>query len=156
MRTIIRAAVLAICAFSPLAMAVQSAQADKASVAAFFSRYTSLSNAFDAKVADLYSDEAVIQLSSEGTERTMQFTGAQYKKILPRAIPLAKSTGDRNKFSNVRISTQGTGATIEAHRYNEAKCYTDRQYVMRVERQPDGGYLIVEERAHTQSQSSCQ
>jgi hypothetical protein len=158
-RTALRAVSLVIGASFPLIGSAQNAVADRASVEAFFAKYVKLESSFDVKLADLYSDRAWIyvgSLSADGlTVKNMRFPGSEWKVLLPKLLPLARKTEDRDTFSNLRITTEGSKAKIEADRYSVGKCYTDRKYSMRVERQSDGSYLIMEERARGQDKSSC-
>jgi hypothetical protein len=158
-RTAIRTALLLVGACYPLLGAAQTASADRASVEAFFAKYQKLGTTFDMKLADLYSDQAAIypaSLSKDGlTVKSMRLTGVQWKALLARALPLAKQVNDRDTYSNVRVSTEGAKAKIEADRYSNLKCYTDKHYSMRVERQSDGSYLIIEERMRMHEKSSC-
>jgi len=150
------------CLIIALVLGTVSAQADptnSAAAQAFFENYVELSDAYDDKVADLYSDSAVIRAFRRyplGLERSMELTGSQWKALLVKAMPLARAQADRSTFSDVEVSVTGTRAKIKANRYAVRKCYTDTGYYMVVERQPDGAYLIVEEYSETQPQSDCQ
>jgi hypothetical protein len=143
----------------PLAPADVSAQtADSSAARAFFARYVALGEAYDDKVARLYSDRAVIRSYRRyphGLERAIELSGSQWKRLLMKVMPLAKAQADRSTFSNIEVSTTGGRTKIEADRYSVRKCYTDTGYYMLIERQPDGGYLIVEEYSETQPQSNC-
>jgi hypothetical protein len=148
-----------IIALSLVSICVHADSTDIAAAQAFFENYAALSDAYDDKVADLYSDSAVIRgfrRYPHGLERSMELTGSQWKALLVKAMPLARAQADRSTFSDVEVSVTGTKAKIKANRYAVRKCYTDTGYYMVVERQPDGKYLIVEEYSETQPQSNCQ
>jgi len=124
----------------------------------FFEKYVELSDAYDEKVADLYSDSAVIRAYRRyphGLARSMELTGSQWKALLVKAMPLAKAQADRSAYSNIEVSVTGDKAKIKANRYAVRKCYTDTGHYLVVERQPDGAYLIVEEYSETQPQANC-
>lgn len=132
--------------------------ADTADVKAFFKKFVELSDAYDVKVADLYSDEAKIRTYRRyphGLKRAMELTGAQWKELIKRVMPLAKMKGDRSTYTNIKISFNGAKAKIKADRYSVSKCYTDTGYYMILERQTDGRYMIIEEYTETQPQSDC-
>ena len=148
-----------IIALSLVSICVRADSTDNAAAQAFFENYVELSDAYDDKVADLYSDSAVIRAFRRyphGLERSMELSGSQWKSLLVRAMPIARAQADRSTYSNVEISVSGDKATIKADRYAVRKCYTDTGYYMVVERQPNGRYLIVEEYSETQPQSNCQ
>lgn len=135
----------------------RSAFADP-TAAEFFADYVLLSDQFDASVAELYSDQAVIGIYRRyphGLERDMELSGAEYKQLVVQYMPLARTRDDRSEFSRVRFEPEGSRVTIRADRYSLAKCYQDTAYHMVVERQALGGYLIVEEYSETQPQSDC-
>lgn len=148
-----------IIALSLVSICVHADLTDIAAAQAFFENYVALSDAYDDKVADLYSDNAVIRAFRRyphGLERSMELTGSQWKALLVKAMPLARAQADRSTFSDVEVSVTGTRAKIKANRYAARKCNTDTGYYMVVERQPDAKYLIVEEYSETQPQSNCQ
>jgi len=138
---------------------VRADPTDISAAQAFFENYVGLSDAYDDKVADLYSNSAVIRAYRRyhnGLERSMELSGSQWKALLIRAMPIARAQADRSTYSNVEVSVSGDKATIKADRYAVRKCYTDTGYYMVVERQTNGEYLIVEEYSETQPQSNCQ
>lgn len=121
-------------------------------------KYVALGQAYDIRVADLYSDAAVIRAYRRyphGLERAMELTGVQWKTLVTKVMPLAKLKGDRSTYANIEVSVDGAKAKIKADRYSVPKCYTDKGYYMVVEREADGRYLIVEEYTETQPQSNC-
>lgn len=144
---------------SMLALAVTPAAADSTAAArAFFERYVEMERSYDPGIARLYADDAAIRSYRRyphGLERAMELSGAQWKRLIAQAMPLARAQGDRSRYSAVKVAAAGMRATIRAVRYSERKCYTDTAYYMVIERRDDGRYLIVEEYSETQPQSDC-
>lgn len=125
----------------------------------FFNKSIELSNSFDVAVVDLYSDNAIIKTYRRypfGMNREMAMTGAQWKELVIKTMPLAKMKNDRSTFSDIKITIiDKNKAKIKANRYSNLKCYTDTGYYVIAERQADGNYLIIEEYSETQPQSNC-
>ena len=124
----------------------------------FFRNYVELGNSFDPSIASLYSDSAKIRayrVYPHGLERNMELTGAQWKQLATRLMPLSKAKNDKSIFSNTVITKQGDGYKIKADRYSVLKCYTDTGYYMIVEPESDGQLFIVEEYMETQPRSDC-
>ena len=139
-------------------VSVQADSTDTKAARAFFTKYIELGDRYDEKVANLYSDGAVIRTYRRypyGLERSMELSGSQWKALLVKTMPLAKAQADRSTYSNVEVSVTGPKAKIKANRYSVGKCYTDTEYFMVIERQSSGAYLIVEEYSETQPQSNC-
>ena len=124
----------------------------------FFTRYVQLGNEFSPSLADLYSNQALIRsyrVYPHGTERHMEVTGAQWKQVLVKVLPLAKAQNDKSTFSNIDISQISDGFKIQADRYSIRKCYVDTGYFMILKPTFNGRLQIVEEYLETQPQSSC-
>lgn len=124
----------------------------------FFQDYIKLGESFDPKVAQLYDDVAKIhayRVYPHGLERSMSFTGAQWKLFVQKIMPLAKANNDKNTFSEIRISKVEGGYKVKAKRYSDSKCYTDTGYYMILKRQDDGGLAIFEEYMETKPLSNC-
>ena len=132
--------------------------ADSESAKRFFEQYVKKGESFDASMADLYLDSAVVENLRKypnGLEKTMQLTGAQWKALVIKTMPLAKAKGDVSTFSEIYVSIDRKRAKIKANRYSNLKCYTDTGYYMIIERQPDSEYKIVREYTETQPNSDC-
>ena len=135
-----------------------AADADENSVKEFFQEYIGMGENFDTSIADLYLDSAIIRnlrRYPNGSEKSMQLTGVQWKALITKVMPVAKARGDKSTFSHIIISIDGKQAKIKANRYSNIKCYTDTGYFMIIERQSDGKYKIVEEYMETQPNSDC-
>ena len=135
-----------------------AADADENSAKEFFRDYVELGENFDTSIANLYLDSAIIRnlrRYPNGSEKSMQLTGAQWKALITKVMPVAKARGDKSTFSRIIISIDGKQAKIKANRYSNIKCYTDTGYFMIIERQPDSKYKIVEEYMESQPNSDC-
>src|SRR5215211_5645227 len=77
---------------------------DLAQAKRVFNEYVSREQAFDPAVADLYADEALIQNRRSyphGQVKVLQMPAPKYKELIRSAMPLAKSRGDKNSYSDV-------------------------------------------------------
>ncbi|AQP99972.1 hypothetical protein B0W48_09355 [Pseudoalteromonas aliena] len=84
----------------------------------------------------------------------MSFTGAQWKQLVQKIMPLAKANNDKNTFSEIRISKVESGYKIKAKRYSDRKCYMDTGYYMILKRQEGGELAILEEYMETKPLSN--
>ena len=124
---------------------------------AFFDNYVKLGENFDVSISDLYSDQAKIKANRifpDGKNKEIEFEGAKWKSIVKAALSKAKKKGDVMKFSNIKVTVEGSKATIKADRYSALKCYSDKAYYMVIEKN-SGKYQIVEEYVETHPQSKC-
>ena len=144
----LRKTILAVC----LALAAPAwAQPSEKAAAQLFQRYVALSRAYDAQLAELFDDNALIvnkRISPNGEVREMTLPAARYKVLLRKALPLARQRGDRSTYSNVRYAREGERVRISALRYSELKKYSS-PLVLVVGPAPAGGWLIYEE--HSES-----
>ena len=127
------------------------AQPVEKSAAQLFQRYVTLSRAYDAKLVELFDDNATIvnrRISPNGEVREMTLPAARYKALLRKALPLARERGDRSTYSNVRYAREGERVRISALRYSELKKYSS-PLVLVVGPGPGGRWLIYEE--HSES-----
>lgn len=85
----------------------------------------------------------------------MELTGAQWKQLIVRAMPIAKAQNDVSKFSDIKYIETGSGYKVKANRYSVSKCYMDTGYYMIIKSLDDEGYQIVEEYMETQPESDC-
>ena len=133
---------------APVGFANLLAQDSLASQSAeqFFDRFVTLGRAYDPAVADLYADDATIQTvqrNADNTFRTVRFIGEPYKRLIRRAMPLAKQRGDRDSYSDVSVSVEGRRARIRCTRYNELKRYAT-PFELVLERSGDSWQIIEE------------
>ncbi len=133
---------------------VPVAHADEAeNVNEFFGEFVKRANAFDTGIVELYSSDARIITLRDGSEK-LQLTGAQWKQLLVRFLPIAKQRGDISIFKNVKVSPHGNGFRITAVRTSAVKCVSDPNYHLDVV-QIENRWMIVEEYTETVSLSQC-
>ena len=65
-----------------------------------------------------------------GLERELKMTGAQWKKLIKKAMPIAKKRGDISNFDKIVFSVFEDKVKIKANRYSALKCYKDDGYYM--------------------------
>jgi hypothetical protein len=127
------------------------ADAQTPEAARLFERYVALGRAYDAALAELYDDNALIRNKRTypgGEVREMTMPAGQYKSLLRKALPLAQARGDRSTYSDVRYTREGERVRISAARYSELKKYTS-PLVLVVGPAAGGRWLIYEE--HSES-----
>jgi hypothetical protein len=106
---------------------------------------------FDAAVADLYADSALIQhrrISADGRSRLVEMPAGVYKALMKAAMPFAKSRGDRNRLSDVKYSLEKGRVRVVAKRYSELKKYSSPISWL-VGPAEGGNWLIFEEQSET-------
>ena len=112
-----------------------------------FERYVESERTFDAAVAELYADDAVIRNKRtypDGTTRVSTMPAPQYKALIRQAMPLAKAREDTSTYSEVRYAEEGRRIRITATRYSNLKKYSSPLSLL-VGPSPEGGWLIFEE-----------
>src|SRR5262245_35992529 len=80
-----------------------------------FEQYVALGHAYDARLADLYADEATIRNKRTyptGEVREMTVPAPDYKAVLRQVMPLARTRGDRSAYSEVRYIREGERVRI--------------------------------------------
>ena len=88
--------------------------------------FVELGTGFDPALANLYADDAVINLTRrypDGRARTLQLTGKEYKPMVRQAMPIARNRGDVDVYSNVKFEILGDRTRITATRYGTLKKY---------------------------------
>lgn len=119
---------------------------------ALFARHNELSQAYDPTVADLFSDDAGFVVVRDG--ETLDMSIDQFRAVVVDTMETAEQTGDRSTFKRVKVKRDGTGFVITARRYSHLKCYTDRDFSMRVEER-DGELRIVRYATSTVGLPQC-
>lgn len=114
---------------------------------AIFERYAAMEMAFDANIADLYADQALISNKRSyphGLIREVTVPAPKYKEMIRDAMPLAKLKGDYSTYSEATFTTEGKGVRLHAKRYSVLKKYTSNLSILFA---PDasGRWLIWEE-----------
>ena len=89
--------------------------------------YVKLERAFDPKIADLYSDRAVLTNTRrfpDGTSKKLTMSAPEMKKIIVQVAPISKQKGDANTYSDLEITPILGGRTkITVTRYSLMKKY---------------------------------
>lgn len=118
-----------------------------ASAQKFFKHCVKLGRAYQPHVTDCYSDTTLINVRRTypcGKVGVVKIPAWYYKSLAPKIMPLAKASGDRSRFSNVRYRTEGNNVRITAIRYSERKKFYS-SYSALVGRSPQGKMAILEE-----------
>ena len=113
----------------------------------FFEQYVALGHAYDAAVADLYADDALIKnrrVYPTGDVRELTMPAESYKTLIRQTMPLAKIRGDRSTYSDVNYTAEGQRVRIKASRFSELKKYKS-PITFLVGPSPNGRWLIYEE-----------
>lgn len=127
---------------------------DPSEVREFFDRYVELGKNFDTDLVALYSDDAKISTLRDGRD-SLEFTGAEWKALVGKLMPLAERRGDVSTYTDVQVEPHGEGYRITALRASALKCTDNHDHYMDVERQ-GGRWVIVEEYMETVSLSQCE
>jgi hypothetical protein len=112
-----------------------------------FDCYVKLGNDFDPAITELYADDALIQNTRrypDGSVKTIKIPAAQYKSLIQKSMPLAKSRGDKDSFSEVTYTPEGDKVRINAQRYSALKNYSSPLSLL-VGSDTTGKWLIIEE-----------
>jgi ketosteroid isomerase-like protein len=116
-----------------------------------FTQFVALGRAFDPALADLYADEARIvsvRKYPNGTQRTLDMRGAEYKALIREVMPIAKARGDTNTYADLSYQHEGSRIRIHATRVSALKQYAS-PYALVVGPDASGRWLIYEERSMT-------
>src|SRR5690349_15524543 len=143
----LRFTTLAAVVLMTLGVAAPAAADDTAEALTVFKEYVARSDRFDGSLADLYTDDASIRakrLGPNGKIQSLTFTGAQWKALIRKAMPLAQQKGDRNTFQDVTAKPSESGISIVARRYSHLKNYTSPWAIL-VTKQPTGDWKISAE-----------
>jgi hypothetical protein len=119
---------------------------------AFITSYIVLTNTYRQTLGDLYADDAALRVVTrlaDGTSREIHLTGAAYRTLLPKALPLARKRGEQVQFSDIRYTSEGDRIRITALRHALTDDFGAPGYsaphVMVIARDGLGRWLIVEE-----------
>ena len=132
-----------------LLLAAATAQANEAvqQAQAFLTKYVETYHSFDPGVADLYSDDAVIQNTRTyptGEVRRLTIPALQYKALLRQTMSLAKQRGDRSQYTEPKFSQEGAAVRIQLTRYSEMKKHTSPLALL-VAPDKGGRWVVLEE-----------
>jgi hypothetical protein len=115
---------LVLFALANASLAAQTAPAGSAQE--LWKSYQDLGSRFDPSLADLYADDAVVRNTRrypDGHTRTLEWSGKEYQSLVRQAMPLARSRGDLDLYSNVQFKVIGDRTQITATRYSTSKRY---------------------------------
>jgi hypothetical protein len=83
--------------------------------------------AFDTSAARHYADDAEIRLlvhgAGSGHVQGVILTGAEYKRAIRGAMPVARRRGDRNSYTGFSADTKGDTVRVTATRHNALRQY---------------------------------
>ena len=108
-------------------IAIPAAAQDQSQAESVFDQYQSKEKAFDASLADLYCDTAImrnVRTYPDGQQRTLELPASKYKEVIRAAMPLAIAKGDYSTYSGVAFSPENDNIRITATRYSINKKYS--------------------------------
>lgn len=129
----------------------QELQSPLDSAKRFFERCMELGHNFDVAATECYSDEARIvnrRTYPTGQVREMEMTGAEYKKLIQKVMPLAALKNDRSQYNEIQLKAEGERVRLTATRFSERKQYSS-PYSALLARKPNGEWTIVEEQSES-------
>jgi hypothetical protein len=140
---------LIVLAFSAAPLA---AQASPGSARELWNAYVERGTAFDPSLADLYATNAIIRNTRrypDGRTRTLEMSGKEYQALVRQAMPLARSRGDVDVYSNVKFERRGKRTRITATRYSTLKKY-EAPHELIVGNPTGAGWKILQETGESQ------
>lgn len=111
----------------------------------------------DASLTELYADTAKIERiisSDQGIEEIINLNGARYKEIIKDSKGKNILAGNSD-FSDVNFFTNRSRIAIKATRHSHSQCFTDKNYYIVIDKQPNGKYKIIHERIEKSMHSLC-
>ena len=124
-----------------------------------FDDYQRLSNEYDLRWTEFYSDDALITINrrlANGKTQSMTLSGTQLKSMAPQMIELSKVAKEHSKFRDIRYAPQGEMIQVTAVRYDARRCFEDKTYklILRPKKE-QAGYEFISEHFTTNSRSLC-
>ena len=120
---------------------------------AAFDGWVAKGAAFDATVADYYTDDARITLLRDG-KPLKTLPGSHMKALMRKGMSTAKKAEDHSTFDQITVQAEGDGFRVRAHRTSARKCYTDPDF-HQLWKEVDGQLRIVEEQLGSVALSRC-
>jgi tetratricopeptide (TPR) repeat protein len=114
---------------------------------ALLETYEALGGAYDESIAELYADDAIIEmarLKPSGEMERMRISGIDHKKLVPEIMAGARERGEEHSFSNVQLSVEGTRVRINCSRRSSVTG-SETPHTMVVGPDANGEWLILEE-----------
>lgn len=130
--------------------AAQSADGPAQKIAAaqqLFSQWLALGDAYDPRIANLYSDAAYIvslRIKPDGTQEQRSWTGKQFKQILRLGMEAAKQQNDRSDYSQTEYLIEGELVRIKSQRTQVGKSKSAPHHLV-IAKSPDGYWRIYQE-----------
>ena len=118
----------------------------------FFEECNKRARNFDVSLVECYSDKVLIRNTRRypsGRTRILEFTTAQWKKLIVEAMPIVKQLNDYSTYSNVTYTAEGKRIRINATRYSERKKYYSPISIL-VGRDSSGSWRTYEEISESQ------
>jgi hypothetical protein len=118
-----------------------------------FGRYVALERRFDPALAQLYAEEAVIRnrrTYPDGEVRERTLTAPQLRQLIRLAMPIAKSRGDSNSYSDCSYAAEAHGVRITCQRFSRLKQYSSPLSLL-VAPSPQRRWLILEEASESRA-----
>ncbi|MBY0550861.1 MAG: hypothetical protein K2W95_26520 [Candidatus Obscuribacterales bacterium] len=116
--------IIALCA--PLPAHAQN-DAALSSARELFQRYIELERNFDVAQGELYAPDARVKntrLYPGGQNQVISLSGAEYRRLLRAALPLAKGRNDQSQYSAITYQKEGNGVRIKCTRFSQLKQYS--------------------------------
>ena len=123
-----------------------------------FAEWRALSAEFDPALGELYRDDASIRVTrqrADGQVQSMVLPGAELKGMLGALLDEARTLGDVDTFSGVRLTREGQAWRVAATRTNHLKCYDDPDFYQLWQQGEDGIWRVAVENLGTRELSSC-
>ena len=113
-----------------------------------FRTYMRYEDRFDARLADLYADNALISTrrvdAETGDVETLHIPSSRYKEMIREHIGLARREKDKGRYGAIRYTEEGDNVRIRADRQSLRDNYT-APLTLLVGPGPDGDWVILEE-----------
>ena len=141
------------CATSNVQRAAETSPAET-----FIERYQHLSRSYDVGIGALYADDAVLSTTytkMNGHRLQMKLSGADYKRLVPRMMPLAQARKDRSELRDIRFEINDDHVMVYATNVSLSKCFEDTGFTMTLRMEPGQGLLISNVSSHSQSRNLC-
>ncbi|QGQ99339.1 hypothetical protein EHS13_32995 [Paenibacillus psychroresistens] len=112
-----------------------------------FEEYQTLSQEFNDKITNLYSDSAEIKFTvvQSGNQKIMSYSGKEFKELIIIAMPIAKDKNDLDIYSDINYAMEENNRVkITANRYSSLYKYNS-PYTTIIGPNESGEWLIWEE-----------
>jgi hypothetical protein len=111
----------------PVLVAIQPSPAEVADALRTLRAALAAEAAFDTTAVSHYTDDAEIRLlvhgAGSGQVQGVILTGAEYKRAINGAMPIARRRGDRNTYTGFSTETRADTVRVTATRHNSLRQY---------------------------------